>query len=175
MPNEIENELRYLAKYLPEGLERCASKEVLDIYIPSTAVHPKIRIRRNGDKFMITKKEPITEGDLQRMLEQTIPLTEEEFNSFAKMEGKRLRKIRYLYDYQSRTADINVYKDSLDGLVIVDFEFDNAEDLASFKMPDFCLAKVNSEEFLAAGLLCGKSYSDIEEGLSRFNYKKIKL
>ena len=44
-----ELEKTYLAKELP-NLEGAKSKEMLDIYFPKDAEHPKLRIRKNGDK-----------------------------------------------------------------------------------------------------------------------------
>ena len=46
----IELEKTYLAKEIPQGLKDCNSKEIIDIYIPKSNAHPKIRIRKNGDK-----------------------------------------------------------------------------------------------------------------------------
>ena len=40
-------------------------------------------------------------------------------------------------------------------------------------MPDFCLKEVTQELFIAGGMICGKSYEDIEENLKRFNYLKL--
>ncbi len=122
---------------------------------------------------MITKKQPIQEGDASHQLEQTIPLTNEEFDDLAKLQGKRVRKERYLYRYGGRTAEIDVFKDGLEGLVLVDFEFGTVEEKGSFRMPDFCLAEVTQQTFLAGGMLCGKKYSDIEKKLAEFNYSKI--
>jgi len=55
----IELERIYLAKFIPGNLKNCKSKEILDIYIPKSSAHPKIRIRKNRDKYEMTKKEPI--------------------------------------------------------------------------------------------------------------------
>ena len=173
MPDELELERTYLAKRLPEDLERYESKEIVDIYIPESAQHPQLRIRKNGDRFVITKKKPEKEGDSSRLVEQTIQLTREEFDELSVLEGKRLRKIRYSYDYNGRTAEIDIFKDALEGLVLVDFEFDDPKEKDSFAMPDFCLADVTQKGFAAGGLLCGKRYSDIEENLKTLGYSKI--
>lgn len=58
-------------------------------------------------------------------------------------------------------------------MVVVDFEFDNKEEKDKFEMPDFCLADVTQEEFIAGGMICGKSYEDVEKDLKKFSYKKI--
>ena len=59
------------------------------------------------------------------------------------------------------------------GLVLVDFEFTNEEEKQAFIMPDFCLADVTTEEFIAGGMLCGKSYGDIEKSLFGFGYRGL--
>lgn len=169
----IELEKTYLAKYIPEDIASCKSKEIIDIYIPRASEHPQIRLRKNGDRFEITKKSPVKEGDASCQQEQTISLTELEFNELAKLDGKRVCKVRYFYEYNGRIAEIDVFKESLDGLVLVDFEFDNPEEKDNFPMPDFCLAEVTQEKFVAGGMLCGKSYGDIKEGLEKFEYKNL--
>lgn len=168
----IEFERTYLAKHLPD-LTKCKKKEVFDIYIPKSEHHPTLRIRKNGDKYEMTKKQPVKEGDSSVQREQTIILVEEEFKELSQLHGKRVRKIRHYYDYKGRTAEIDVFQDDLKGLVLVDFEFDCDEDKESFEMPDFCLAEVTQETFLAGGMLCGKKYADIETQLKKFNYMKI--
>jgi len=171
----IELEKTYLAKTIPSELKNCKSKEIIDIYIPKSSVHPTLRIRKNGDKFELTKKEPVNKDDSSHQEEQTVILTEAEFNEFSKLEGKRTHKIRYYYNYNGRTAEIDVFQGALKGLILVDFEFDKMEEKDSFDMPDFCLVDITQEVFIAGGMLCGKSYEDIEEYLKRFGYIKLFL
>ncbi len=171
----IELEKTYLAKYIPINLRSCRSKEIIDIYIPESSVHPSLRLRKNGSHFEMTKKEPAKEGDASHMIEQTIVLTEEEFNDLAKVDGKKVHKIRHYYDCNGRTAEIDVFQGALKGLVLVDFEFDTFEDKDSFDMPEFCLADVTQELFVAGGMICGKCYEDIEDDLARFGYKKLSV
>ncbi len=171
----IELEKMYLVKKLPDGLKSCKYKEIIDIYIPESSKHPTLRIRKNGDIYEATKKEPVNEGDSSRQEEQTIILTEAEFNSLLKLEGKKVRKLRYYYNHNGNTAEIGVFQDSLKGLVMVDFEFSTIEEKDAFEMPDFCLADVTQEFFTAGGMICGKSYKDIENNLNKYNYKKLFL
>jgi adenylate cyclase len=175
MSEFVELEKTYLLKYMPKGLEKSGSKEVADIYLPKSARHPVLRIRKYGDKFEITKKEPHVEGDASQQLEQTIPLSDGEFREMSKLEGKRVRKIRYAYDYKGRTADIAIFQDELEGLVLVDFEFTSVEEMKAFEMPDFCLADVTHDESFAGGMLCGKKYADIETQLAQYGYSKLHL
>ena len=169
----IEKELTYLAKKLPEGLADCDFKEIIDIFIPKSSRHPTVRIRKNGDKYEITKKEPVDENDKSEMQEDTVPLTEEEFKTLSTVDGKRTRKLRYYYNHNGRIAEVDVFQDNLKGLVLVDFEFETSEEKTAFTIPDFCLTEVTQEEFIAGGMVCGKSYEDLIEDLTKFDYKKI--
>jgi len=171
----IELENTYLAKELPEGLALCEHKEVIDVYLPASSPHPQIRLRKNGDVFELTKKSPIKDGDASQQLEETINLTQEEFDVFNSLDGKRIHKIRYYYKYNGQVAEVDVFQDDLYGLVVIDFEFDTAEDKDAFVMPSFCLADVTQELFIAGGMLCGSTYQDIKADLDRFGYKKLSV
>ncbi|MCK5491218.1 MAG: hypothetical protein KAI67_05245 [Candidatus Pacebacteria bacterium] len=169
----IELEKTYLAKNIPENLQSCKFKEIIDVYIPKSSEHPKLRLRKNGDKFELTKKEPVEKGDASCFEEQTIRLTEIEFNALNSLDGKRVRKLRYYFDYCNRTAEVDVFQDVLEGFILVDFEFETIEEKDKFEMPDFCLADITQELFTAGGMICGKSYQDIEGDLKRFGYQKL--
>ncbi len=168
---EIELERTFLVKYLPEGLKNCKYKEIVDIYIPKSQEHPILRIRKNGDVYEMTKKIPLDSVDKSRHEEQTINLSKEEFDALAKLDGKIVRKIRYFYDFNGNIAEFDIFQDELEGLVEVDFEFQDETAKDKFVMPDFCLVDVTNEEFLAGGMLCGKSYEDIKDKLEKFGYK----
>jgi len=168
----IELERTFLAKQLPAGIEKCKSKEIIDIYYPESAEHPVLRLRKDGNKYELTKKEPVKEGDASHQKEQTIMLTKEEFETLSQLEGKRLEKVRYEYDYNGMTAEVDVFKGALEGLVLVDFEFSSHDKKGAFEMPDFCLADVTQEVFIAGGMLCGKKYDEIASKLAEFDYQK---
>lgn len=161
-----------MLKYIPEGLEKCEHVEIADIFIPESFKHPVLRIRKRGNRFEITKKEPIAEGDKSEQSEYTISLSEDEYKSLAELKGKRFRKIRYYYPLEGRNAEIDVYKDDLEGLAVAEFEFDSKEEKDNFQMPEFCLADVSQEEFVGGGFLAGKKFSDIKAELDRCGYEE---
>ena len=68
-----------------------------------------------------------------------------------------------------------MFQDGLEGLVLIEFEFRTEDAMRSFVMPEFCLADVTDEKFIAGGSLAGKTYQDIEENLNTFGYKKLSL
>ena len=168
----IELERTFLAKKLPENLENLPRKEVIDIYHPKEAHHPVLRLRKDGDKYELTKKNPVEGNDASRQREQTISLSREEFERLSQLEGKKVEKVRYYYEYNGKRAEIDVFRGDLEGLVLVDFEFSTPEEKDSFSMPEFCLADVTREVFIAGGMLCGKKFSDIAAKLAEFGYQK---
>jgi CYTH domain-containing protein len=168
-----EIERTFLASRIPQNIDKFPKKEVLDIYIPKSKEHPTLRIRKSGNRTEMTKKEPLKHGDSSVQVESTIQLTPEEFSDLEKIEGKRVRKMRYEYPYNGKNMEIDIFQDGLEGLVLIDVEFESEEDKNKFEMPDFCLADVTQEKFTAGGMLCGKTYTDIEKELKRFDYKKL--
>lgn len=170
----IELERTFLVKFIPCDLSTLQKKQMLDIYLPSTGAHPTLRIRKQGDRLEITKKEPVSGNDSSRMLEQTIPLRPEEYAEMERgLAGKRVQKTRYYYPHEGKTVELDVFEGDLAGLVLADVEFELEDEKGVYQMPDFCLADVTQEKFLAGGMLCGKKYADIEKDLQRFNYQKI--
>ena len=168
-----EFELTYLAKSLPETLFLSPAKEILDIYIPASADHAILRIRKRGDSYEITKKQPVQENDSSHQIENTILLTKDEFDELSCIEGKRVRKVRYQYSEANSEYEVDVFQDDLKGLVLVDVEFNSPQEKSAFTPPVWLLADVTQEEFIAGGVLCGKKYSDLEDELSTHGYKKF--
>jgi CYTH domain-containing protein len=165
----LELEKTFLVKKIPE-LAGCSCKEIFDIYIPVSGHQSRLRIRKNGNTYEITKKYPVKSGDASKQIEETVSLTEEEFGVLLKIDGKKIRKMRYMYEFDGRMCELDVFLDELKGLVLVDFEFENLQEMKKFKMPAFCLADVTQENFVSGGRLCGKKYADIEGELKRFGY-----
>jgi len=168
-----EFELTYLMREMPKGVLESEFKEILDIYLPASSDHAHLRVRKSGEKYEITKKHPVHGTDSSHQIENTIPLTEEEFNELAQLPGKRVRKIRYYYNERGVDYEIDVLQDGLKGLVLVDVEFSSNEQKTKFTPPAWILVDVTQEKFIAGGMLCGKVYSDIESELNRYNYIRI--
>ena len=173
MNQELELELTFLVKELPESIKTVKPTRIVDIYIPNTPGHSHLRLRQKGEKYEITKKMPVVEGNASEQIEQTILLTKEEFVALSSCSKKRVVKDRYNIMIEGKMAEIDVFVDELKGLVLMDFEFNTVEEKSAFKMPGVALVDVTQEDFIAGGLLAGKTYNDIVLELKRFNYKQI--
>lgn len=168
-PQEVEIEKTYLARAFPEGLMQAPSYKMIDVYVPEDSGHPQLRLRKKGDRHEITKKQPVGD-DASHQIEQTIPLTEQEFASLSRASSRRIEKTRYVMTIDGHEAEIDVFECDLNGLVLIDFEFSSIEARDTFTPPACCLADVTHEKFIAGGLLAGRAYADIKPELDRFNY-----
>lgn len=157
----IELEKTYLLKHIPFKLDQYPHKELIDHYIPQEADHPKIRLRKRGKIYELTKKTLVHKDDSSVQKEQTIELTKAEYEALAWLPNKYIHKIRYEVPYEWLVLEIDVFQDNLDGLILMDVEFPDKESMINFKMPDFCLAEVTQNSAFAWGLLCWKTYASL--------------
>ena len=177
---ELEREFTYLVEELPEDLSEFPSVIVEDNYVPMGAEHPTLRIRRKGEKYEVTKKCPVDSedggqsGDSSRHVEHTTPLTRAEYEVLNSCEGKRLIKRRVFYEADGVKSDIDVFLGEMMGLVTADFEFSDDEEMKRFVKPGFVGADVSQELMIAGGMLCGKCFSDVGEGLGeKYGYRAV--
>lgn len=173
MSQELELELTFLAKELPKNLKTVKPTRIIDIYVPDISEHSHLRLRQKGNRYEITKKTPVVEGDASEQIEQTIPLTKDEFDALSSCSKKRVAKDRYNIEIEGKMAEVDVFTEGLKGLVLMDFEFNTVDEKSTFKIPSVALADVTQEDFIAGGLLAGKIYNDIVSELDRFNYRRV--
>lgn len=171
---EQEYELTYLAASMPKEINDVTPVEMIDAYVPDdSSVHSRLRIRKSGDSFQITKKVPSSGGDASVHTETTLNIDEDEFDSLISNNNKKVSKLRYKVNINGSPAEVDVFKEDLEGLVVIDFEFDSEAEKNDFVAPSVCLADITQEDFIAGGLIAGKSYKDIRPDLDRFNYQPL--
>ena len=178
MPNmenfNTELELTYLATCIPAEVQEVTPEHLLDVYIPENPdMHSHLRLRQRGDKYEITKKVPIKEGDPSAQIEYNIPLDAKEFTSLSLVSNKRIEKDRYDINIEGNPAEVDIFMGALKGLVLIDFEFSSDVDKQTFTPPSCCLVEVTEENFIAGGNLAGKSYNELANDLARFNYRPL--
>lgn len=85
-----------------------------------------------------------------------------------------MTKDRYQVTLAGRKTEVGVFADGLQGLIVTDFEFATAKEKTAFIAPsDPVLTDITQEDFIADGLLAGKTYDDITPDIARFGYRKI--
>ena len=173
MAKEIEYELTYLANKIPDEIKGMKGTLIRDVYVPETISHAHLRLRQKEERYVITKKQPIKNGDSSEQLEETILLEKDEYKALASCSRKVVAKRRYNVKLGGIPAEVDVFEERLKGLVEIDFEFSSAKEKQSFVPPAVCLADVTQEEAFAGGYLSGKSYEDIEPVLKKYGYKRL--
>lgn len=160
----IEIEKTFLVKQIPNNLSQYKSQKIKQGYL-SPSPSP-LRIRQKGEKFELTKKLPLKQGDFSSAEEINIPLTEYEFSKLWPLVEKSLEKIRYLIPLDSGlVAELDVFGKTLEGLSFVEVEFVSQEQMNSFTPPDWFGKDVTQEDFSANVFLAGKNFSEIKKYL----------
>lgn len=172
--NTLEIERTFLAVSLPDEINLVEATYMEDAYIPEElSVHPKTRVRRRGDRFELTKKIPFPSGNSLIHEEKTIQLDENEYHCLSAASQRSIQKLRYTVSIDGYKAEVDVFKGRLEGLVLIDFEFNETSSSEEFAVPDCCLVEVTNRETFAGGMLSGKCFADIEAELSALGYSAI--
>lgn len=172
-----EIERAFLPKHLPLAVIGATAVAVEDIYLsPPNDLLNKMRLRRQGEKCELTKKVVPDPAELSVQVEFNTPLTDAEYKLFRGLGGRALAKDRYTIIDEGGAQppmEVDVFAGSLKGLVLIEFEFPDETACAAFGVPDFCIADVTQEDFVAGAYLAGRSYAEIEPELARFGYEPI--
>ena len=128
----MEIERKYLVRKLPENLEQYNKKKIAQGYL---CTEPVVRIRRSNDDYYMTYKG----GGLMVREEYNLPLTQEAYEHLRpKIDGLLIAKARYLIPLDNKlTAELDVFEEDLNGLVIVEVEFNTVEEANAFHAPDW--------------------------------------
>jgi adenylate cyclase len=140
MSHEIER--KFLVRELPGDLTSYPSNEISQGYLVSLDDGLQVRLRKSGERYLLTFKRPT--GNVRE--EREVELTSEQFDSlWPATEGKRLVKTRYEIPFGDRVVEIDVYHERHEGLVVAEVEFDDEEAATNFQPPDWLGADVTGD------------------------------
>ncbi len=126
----MEIERKFLVKEMP-SLTDCEKSEIVQGYISLT---PETRIRKRDNRYYLTVK---GEGDVVREETEREVSEKEGKELFARVESALIEKTRYLINIGSYVAELDVYKNRLKGLLVVEVEFETEEEADSFVPPNW--------------------------------------
>lgn len=169
---ELEIEKRFLVT--GENIEKLKSLAInetgvkmKDVYIPNGYAHKDLRLRQKGNEYMITRKRPVVDGDLTTMLETTIVLSKNEFDALSFGIESDVEKERFLIDISEWRGELDVFTGRHEGLVIIEFEFQNEADLKDFERNESLgLIDVTNVEWIAGGRLAEIDRETLREKLN---------
>lgn len=126
----MEIERKYLVAELPKDLEKYEQKKIAQGYLNTD---PVVRVRRSNDEYYMTYK---GKGLLARE-EYNLPLNESAYEHLlSKIDGRLIEKVRYLIPLEGKhVAELDVFFGALEGLRMVEVEFDSIEESQGFVPP----------------------------------------
>ncbi len=128
----MEIERKFIPKQLPDRLEQYPYHEIEQGYL---CTNPVIRIRKMDDSFFLTYKS----AGLLAHEEYEFPLSEEAYLHLReKTDGILITKRRYLIPLDaSHTIELDIFRDSLEGITLAEVEFSSVEEAEAFRPPEW--------------------------------------
>lgn len=128
----MEIERKYLIEKVPENLENYPHKELEQAYL---CTEPVVRIRREGDEYVLTYK---SKGLMVRE-EYNLPLTKEAYEHLLpKADGIVISKTRYVIpEKQGLKIELDIFHGVHQGLVLAEVEFPDEEMAEQYCPPEW--------------------------------------
>ncbi|MBV9303658.1 MAG: hypothetical protein JOY62_03555 [Acidobacteriaceae bacterium] len=117
--------------------------------------------------FKLTQKIPSPEKGAQQGFLTTIYLNEDEFRILVELPAKELKKTRYSIP----PFGIDVFEDSLTGLILAEAEFESAEEEHSLILPPFIVHEVSEDIRFTGGQLVNASRNEVHDWLLEYGVK----
>ena len=156
--NEMETERKFLVKYLPVNYEINRLLKIEQAYLEF--VPKEHRVRKKNDIYLETFN---GEGELSRTEEET-EISKEKYESLLTNKISRIIvKDRYMIPIDNNLiAELNVYKNELEGLFVIEVEFNSIEEANKFLPLDWFGTEVTYDKKLKNQSLATVDLKEIE-------------
>ncbi len=133
-PPVHEIERKFLVPAPPADLAVHPHAVLRQGYLTTTSDDAEVRLRHADDRYVLTVKRGA--GLVRREVE--VALTSHQFDALWPLtEGCRVEKVRYRVPCAGHTAEVDVYRGSLSGLVVAEVEFASEGESRSFQPPSW--------------------------------------
>lgn len=146
----MEIEKKFQIRNMPPQLEQFPKKEIEQGYL---CVDPVVRIRRSNDRYILTYKSNMgleDRQDAEARINQEIEavLTCEGYEHLReKVDGHLICKTRYIIPLpDGHTGELDVFHGYLEGLTLIEVEFEDEDDARAFQAPDWFGTNVSSDK-----------------------------
>lgn len=148
----VERERRWLCRSVPR--DRIVRSEAFrDLYVTGTHLRLREAVPLDGSKPMLRLGRKADVDAATRLL-TSIYLSPEEFRVLSVLPGRTLTKTRhYLGTTGGVVLSIDEFGGELAGLIMAEAEFESAEALARYPMPDFAFREVTEDPRYTGGEL----------------------
>ncbi len=140
----VEVERKWLVETAPSEVLGAPAEHIDQGYLTIGEAGAETRVRRKGERFWITVK---SGSGLSRQ-ETEVELTAGQFEAlWPATEGARVEKVRHSMPARDgHLIELDVYSGSLDGLIVVEVEFDDPRAAESFVVPDWFGREVTADD-----------------------------
>jgi len=160
MSQFIESELSFLVRYMPD-LAGAKFEAIEQAYLNDDP--EPLRLRRKGDKYVLTQKIRVKADDFSRKEERELELDRKSYLALQPVFKRSLSKTRYYLPLtDGLVAEIDVFHGELKGLIMVEVEFTDEEVREKFVPPPWFGRDVSQEEWSSNAFPAGKTFEEIE-------------
>lgn len=155
----MEHERRWLCRSVPA--DRVLRTETYnDLYVEGTQLRLREAIPVGGGAPMLRLGRKADVNSSVRLL-TSIYLSAEEFRLLSALPGRVLRKTRHsLGKIDGADVFVDVFDGTLSGLIMAEAEFENAEAMERYAMPDFAVREVTDDLRYTGGCLVREGLPD---------------
>lgn len=164
----MEIERKYIVKKMPDLSK---ANEVWDIEQAYLCGKPTVRIRKKNNDYILTYKSQKGLGaacvDAKARVNEEVelPLSKEAYEHLlTKCDDYVVRKKRYIISIDEKhKAELDVFEGRLEGLFMVEVEFESLEDAKVFSAPDWFGTDVSADSRFSNRMLSKREKYDITD------------
>jgi CYTH domain-containing protein len=149
-----------------KSLVESFSKRLEDKYLHGTRL--RLRVQTDSDTgrrvLKLNRKTEPASPYLQTV--SRILLSPAELEILDRLEGDRLRKVRYYHHDRGRVFSIDLFEGELEGLALCETEAAELAELTAVEPPAYVQCEVTEDPFFTGGNLCRASRAELLRKLS---------
>ncbi len=155
---------RFLLSELPPGLSQ--PRRIRDLYIEGTRL--RLRTVEDADGVVLQRK-----LGHKRQIDEANPsinhtsqyLNEREYETLSPLPGRSVVKTRWIVEANGRRAAVDVFEGELQGLTMLEVNFDTYEDMNVYTPPAWAGVEVSQMKEFSGGELSALESEELEEVL----------
>ncbi|MCH7790613.1 MAG: hypothetical protein IH940_14415 [Acidobacteria bacterium] len=156
-----EFERRFLLSELPSG--SVDPRKIIDHYIDGTRL--RLRTVKSSDRgeieHKLSHKRRLNVDDPTAIMCTSLYLDNEELARLSELPSHRLVKTRWRLDLGEIYGAIDVFEESMEGLIMLEVDLGSQAELGRFVPPDWVGPELSHIEAFTGGALAGKSFADL--------------
>ena len=143
MKQQLEIERKFILSHLPDSLiSGVQGDEIKQGYLLRENGR-ELRIRKRNQQYWMTLKQ----GSGLSRFEQECSIPSSQFEMLWPLtEGQRIEKTRYTVEQKELLLEIDLFKEDLEPLIILEVEFENFKKSREFEVPGFVSREVTEDE-----------------------------